>query len=42
MNNMSGLLQQAQQMQKKMLEVEKKLKETEVIQLGRAISSSIS
>ena len=31
MNNMSGLLQQAQQMQKKMLEVEKKLKEAEVI-----------
>lgn len=31
MNNMSGLLQQAQQMQKKMLEVEKKLKESEVI-----------
>ncbi len=31
MNNMSGLLQQAQQMQKRMLEVEKKLKETEVI-----------
>ena len=31
MNNMSGLLQQAQQMQRKMLEVDKKLSEMEVI-----------
>ena len=30
MNNMSGLLQQAQQMQRKMLEVDKKLNEMEV------------
>ena len=30
MNNMSGLLQQAQQMQRKMMEVDKKLKEMEV------------
>ena len=30
MNNMSGLLQQAQQMQRKMLEVDKKLSEMEV------------
>ena len=31
MNNMSGLLQQAQQMQRKMLEIDKKLDEMEVI-----------
>ena len=31
MNNMSGLLQQAQQMQRKMIEVDKKLNEMEVI-----------
>ena len=31
MQNMGGLLQKAQQMQKKMLEVEKKLKDTEVV-----------
>ena len=31
MNNMSGLLQQAQQMQRKMMEVDKKLNEMEVI-----------
>ena len=31
MNNMSGLLQQAQQMQRKMLEIDKKLSEMEVI-----------
>ena len=30
MNNMSGLLQQAQQMQRKMMEVDKKLNEMEV------------
>ena len=30
MNNMSGLLQQAQQMQRKMLEIDKKLSEMEV------------
>ena len=30
MNNMNGLLQQAQQMQRKMLEVDNKLKEMEV------------
>ena len=30
MNNMSGLLQQAQQMQRKMIEVDKKLNEMEV------------
>tara|TARA_Y100001935_G_C17233572_1_gene471731 strand:- start:52 stop:363 length:312 start_codon:yes stop_codon:yes gene_type:complete len=30
MNNMGGLLQQAQQMQRKMMEVEKKLKEMQV------------
>ena len=30
MNNMSGLLQQAQQMQRKMLEIEKKLSNMEV------------
>ena len=30
MKNMGGLLQQAQQMQKKMMEVEKKLQESEV------------
>ena len=30
MNNMSGLLQQAQQMQRKMVEVDKKLNEMEV------------
>ena len=30
MNNMGGLLQQAQQMQRKMLEIEKKLNEMEV------------
>ena len=30
MNNMGGLLQQAQQMQRKMLEIEKKLSEMEV------------
>ena len=30
MNNMSGLLQQAQQMQRKMLEVDKKLNEMQV------------
>ena len=31
MNNMGGLLQQAQQMQRKMMEVDKKLNEMEVI-----------
>ena len=30
MNNMSGLLQQAQQMQRKMMEIDKKLNEMEV------------
>ena len=30
MNNMGGLLQQAQQMQRKMLEIDKKLSEMEV------------
>ncbi|MAH88862.1 MAG: YbaB/EbfC family nucleoid-associated protein [Pelagibacterales bacterium] len=31
MNNMSGLLQQAQQMQRKMVEIEKKLSNMEVV-----------
>ena len=31
MNNMSGLLQQAQQMQRKMLEIDKRLSEMEVV-----------